>query len=121
MIDNRKFYFRAEEPNKSCLLTMRDILLNCDPNITETRKYGMPCFCYKGKIFCYLWVDKSSNKPYFLFVEGNYLNHPDLEAGKRSRMKILKVNPNLDLPLKTIQTILFEALALYTNGTISIN
>lgn len=83
------FYFDKQEPNKSCLLTMRDMVLNCDSNITKTQKYGMSCFCYKGKMFCYLWVDKKTNEPYFLMVEGKHLTHPDLETGNRSRMKIL--------------------------------
>jgi hypothetical protein len=92
---------------------MRDILLAFNSEVTETTKYGMPCFCYRGKMFCYLWTDKKSNDPYFLLVEGNRLNHPQLEAGSRKRMKIFSVNPNEDLPLATIHEILKEALSLY--------
>ncbi|MGO1672224.1 MAG: DUF1801 domain-containing protein [Sphingobacterium sp.] len=40
------FYLDKEEPNKSCLLALRDIILNQDTAIAETRKWGMPCFCY---------------------------------------------------------------------------
>jgi hypothetical protein len=112
------FYLNREEPNKSCLLAMRDRVLNYDKNITETRKYGMPCFCFKNKMFCYLWVDKKSQEPYFLMVEGNYLDHPDLESGNRSRMKILKINPNKDLPIASIDFIMKQALDLYRNGFI---
>ena len=107
------FYFDKQEPNKSCLLAMREIILNYDKNITETQKYGMPCFCYKGKMFCYLWVDKKSNDPYFLMVEGARINHPELETGNRSRMKILRINPNKDLPIVTIDLIMNQALDLY--------
>ena len=107
------FYIDKDEPNKSCLLTMRNIILNCDKDITETRKYGMPCFCYKGKMFCYLWVDKITTEPYFLFVEGKRLKHPELEIGNRSRMKIFRINARKDLPLKTISLILNDALELY--------
>ncbi len=94
---------------------MRDMVLKYHKNITETRRYGMPCFCYKAKIFCYLWVDKKSNDPYFLMVEGKHLNHPHpkLETGNRSRMKILRVNPNKDLPIATIDLIMSQALGLY--------
>ncbi|WP_341214905.1 DUF1801 domain-containing protein [uncultured Wocania sp.] len=59
------FYFNKQEPNKSCLLTMRNMVLKYDKNITETLKYGMPCFCYKGKMFYYLWVDKKLMTPIF--------------------------------------------------------
>ncbi|MNR67923.1 hypothetical protein D3C85_1921690 [compost metagenome] len=53
-------------------------------------------------------------------VEGKYLDYPELEEGTRSRMKIFRINPNKDLPLKTIKTILQKALDLYKNGTIKI-
>ncbi|CAD0002478.1 DUF1801 domain-containing protein [Flavobacterium chungangense] len=114
------YYLKKEEPNKSCLLALRSIILDQDTNITETQKWGMPCFCYKKKMFCYLWTDKKTNEPYILMVEGKYLDYPELEEGTRSRMKIFRINPNKDLPLKTIETILQKALDLYRNRTIKI-
>lgn len=110
------YYLKEEEPNKSCLLALRSIILNQDTNITETRKYGMPCFCYKKKMFCYLWTDKKTQEPYILMVEGKFLDHPKLEIGERSRMKIFRVNPNKDLPVKAIVSILKSALDLYRKG-----
>tara|TARA_R110002049_G_scaffold9962_1_gene49628 strand:+ start:7165 stop:7341 length:177 start_codon:yes stop_codon:yes gene_type:complete len=53
-------------------------------------------------------------------VEGNYLDHPELETGNRSRMKIFRINPNKDLPIATIDLIMNRALDLYRNGTIKI-
>ncbi|WP_436515899.1 DUF1801 domain-containing protein [Ekhidna sp. To15] len=121
MIDElESFYLSKEEPNKSCLLALRDIILKQDSEVTETRKYGMPCFCYKGKMFCYLWVDKKSNQPYILFVEGKHLDHPNLETGTRARMKILRFNSSADLPIKTIIQLLNQAIDLYRNGVIKI-
>lgn len=111
------YYFSKEEPNRSCLLALRTIILEQDSNITETRKWGMPCFCFRKKMFCYLWVDKKTDEPYILIVEGKHVDHPELEVGKRSRMKIFRVNPNKDLPMATIQFILNQALDLYRNGT----
>lgn len=116
----QKYYLNQEEPNKSCLLALRDIILNQDTNVTETQKWRMPCFCYKKKMFCYLWTDKKTHKPYILMVEGQYLDHPDLEQGDRTRMKILKVDPNTDLPVKKIDDILQKALNLYRHGVITI-
>ncbi|MBL4704930.1 MAG: DUF1801 domain-containing protein [Flavobacteriales bacterium] len=115
-----RFYLEKEEPNKSCFLALRSIVLSCDENINETRKYGMPCFCFGKKMFCYLWTDKKSNEPYLLMVEGKLLNHPELESGSRSRMKILRINPIEDLQMSTINAVLNEALALYKNGVIKI-
>ncbi|RKE95391.1 DUF1801 domain-containing protein [Ichthyenterobacterium magnum] len=117
---NDTFYFNKEEPNKSCLLTLRNIILDQDESITETKKYSMPCFCYKNKMFCYLWIDKKTEEPYILFVEGLRLHHPKLEIGKRSRMKVFRVNPNEDIPLNIIKVLLKTALDLYKNGTIII-
>jgi len=53
-------------------------------------------------------------------VEGKYLDLPELEQGNRSRMKIFRVNPNKDLPIKTINNILKAALDLYRDGTLRI-
>ena len=107
------FYLEKKEPNKSCLLALRTIILGIDKQVTETKKYGMPCFCYNNKMFCYLWVDKKTEEPYILFVEGKYLTHPNLEEGNRSRMKIFRVNPNKDIPVDDIKLLLNDALNLY--------
>ena len=115
---NDKYYLSQKEPNRGCLLALRGIILKQDANITETTKYGMPCFCYRKKMFCYLWTDKKINEPYILLVEGKHLEHPKLEVGKRSRMKIFRVDPNKDLPVQTIQSILNQALDLYKNGIV---
>jgi len=112
------YYLSKEEPGKSCLLALRSIILEQDSHITETQKYGMPCFCYKNKMFCYLWTDKKTDEPYLLMVEGRHLEDSDLEAGERSRMKIFRVNPDKDLPVQKIKSILQKALDLYRNGTI---
>jgi hypothetical protein len=117
---NHNFYLDQPEPNKSCLLAMRDMVLELDAAISETRKYGMPCFCYQGKMFAYLWVDKKSKEPYFLMVEGKHLQHPKLEVGTRARMKIFRINPNEDLPVSDIHSIMNQALDLYKTGTIKI-
>ncbi len=107
------FYLNKDEPNRSCLLTLRNIILGQDPNISETQKYGMPCFCYRQKMFCYLWTDKKTDEPYILMVEGKLLDHPELEEGNRSLMKIFRVSPNRDIAVDTISYILQSALALY--------
>lgn len=114
------YYLNQEEPNKSCLLALRSFIMKQDEFVTETKKYGMPCFCYQKKMFCYLWVDKKTQEPYILFVEGKYLHHPMLETGTRARMKIFRVNANDDLPVSTIEELLQQSLQLYRNGTIAI-
>ena len=114
------FYLNKTESVKGCLLALRDIILQKDPNVSETVKWGMPCFCYKKKMFCFLWTDHRNGSPYLLMVEGKYLDHPELEAGSRSRMKIFRVNEEQDLPIDTIEQLLNDALNLYRSGTIGI-
>lgn len=116
----QQYYLNKEEPQKGCLLALRQIILDQDDNISETQKWGMPCFCYKNKMFCYLWTDKKTQEPYLLMVEGKHLNHPQLEVGSRARMKIFRVDPDKDIPIKTIVTILNAAIDLYKKGIIKI-
>jgi hypothetical protein len=111
--DPDHFYITQSEPNKSCLLALRTLILIQNKEVSETRKYGMPCFCYQKKAFCYLWTDKKTTEPYILFVEGKALDHPKLEKGTRSRMKILRVNPNKDIPRRTVAILLKTALEIY--------
>ena len=110
------FYLSQPEPNQSCLLALRKIILDQDAQIEETVKYGMPCFTYNKKMFCYLWTDKKTKEPYLLMVEGKQLNHPLLETGNRARMKILRVDPNKDIPVTMIHEVLEMALDVYRKG-----
>jgi Domain of unknown function (DU1801) len=110
------FYLEKDEPLKSCLFALREIILSQDQEITSAWKYGMPFFCYKKKMFCYLWVHKKYRQPYIGIVEGKYFDHPSLISEKRSRMKIMLIDVNKDLPLDTINTILQKAINLYKFG-----
>ena len=110
-IDN--WYLNKEEPIKSCLQSLRTIILRQKAPITEAWKYSMPFFCIGGEIVCYLWVHKKHGKPYLGIVEGEKINHPDLIEEKRARMKILLIDPAKNLPVKKIETILKETFALY--------
>ncbi len=112
-VDLHEFYLNHQEPVKSCLLALRSIILSQDVHVSETRKWGMPCFCYHGKMFCYLWTDKKTGDPYLLMVEGKHLEHPGLIAGNRSRMKIFPVDPVKDIPLDSIEKLLQKALDHY--------
>jgi Domain of unknown function (DU1801) len=110
-IDN--FYLQKEEPLKSCLFALRAFILIYDKNITEAWKYKMPFFCYRGKMFCYLWIDNKTRQPYIGIVEGKNIDHPVLVRGNRSRMKIILIDPNKDLPVKIIDTIFKRAIKCY--------
>lgn len=117
-LDN--FYEQQEEPIRGCLLALRSIIVTQDENVTATLKYGMPCFCYKGKMFVFLWVHKKLHQPYILIVEGEHFNEAFLLQEKRSRMKIMLFDADKDIPVKKVKDILKKALDLYRNGVVKI-
>ena len=73
----------------------------------------MPFYYFNGKMFCYLWTHKAKAIPYVGIVEGGRIDHPDLIQEKRARMKILLINPALDIDEQKIRTILKEATKFY--------
>ena len=107
------YFLQKEVPVKSCLLFLREHILNYNPNITEAWKYRMPFYCYKGRMFCYLWTHKKSGLPYIGIVEGKKIDHPALIIEDRARMKIMLLDPETDLPIETIDSILKMALSFY--------
>lgn len=108
-----RFFVEKDEPEKSCLQFLRSHLTTFDPHITEEWKYGLPFYCYRGKMFCYLWIHKKYKQPYIGIVEGGRIEHPQLLKEKRARMKVFLVDPLQDVPVKTIDKILKEALTFY--------
>ena len=108
------FFLQKDEPVKGCLQFLRDLILNHDKNITEAWKYGMPFYCYKGKMFCYLWVHKKTHNPYIGIVEGRRIEHPLLAIEDRARMKIMQVDAGDDIPVETIKEILKMAIDIYS-------
>lgn len=117
-LDN--YYLDLEEPQKSTLQALRSIILGFDNHISETQKYGMPCFLYKKNILCYLWIDKKTREPYILMTEGKYLDNPELEQGDRARMKILRINPDADIQIETVKSVLADAIDIYTKGIVKL-
>ena len=111
-LDN--FYLQKDEPEKSCLLALKDIILKHNSEITAEWKYKLPFFYFKGKMLCYLWIHKKYKKPYIGFVDGNLINHEDLLQEKRARMKILLIDQNEDLPVSNIKFNLDQAIMLRT-------
>lgn len=110
-LDN--YYLQKDEPVKSCLTFLRQHILNFDSDITEALKYGMPFFCYNGKMICYLWVHKKYGQPYLGIVEGASMKHPDLITENRARMKIFLIDSGKDIPIKKMNAILKEMISLY--------
>jgi hypothetical protein len=118
MTDLDNFYLQQDGPTQSCLLALRRIILAQDKEVVHAWKYGMPFFCFRGKMFCYLWVHKKYKQPYLGIVEGKRFDHPALIGEKRSRMKIMLFDPNKDLPIDIINSVLQKAINFYKTGII---
>lgn len=108
-----QFFLNKREPERSVFMALREIILGYDPEITPAWKYRMPCFCFRGKPFCYLWKDKNSGTPYLLIVKGGQIEHPRLQQGDRARMKIFPIDVNQDIPMEELYEVFNLAKALY--------
>lgn len=116
--DIENYFHQKPEPLKSCLWAIRQLILSQDGLVREVWRYKMPFYCLDMqekslRRFCYLWVDKKTQQPYVGIVDGNRIEHPDLLLEKRSRMKVLYVDPHQDLPIDKINQILQLAIQLY--------
>lgn len=112
-LDN--FYLQYEEPTRGCLLALKEIILKHSSQITAEWKYKLPFFYFNGKPLCYLWLHKKYKNPYIGFVDGNLIDDVNLLVEKRSRMKILLIDKNEDLPVEKINHILTQALYICLN------
>ena len=108
-----EYFEQKPEPIKSCMLALRYYILNYNNQIAEAWKYRMPFFCINGKMFVYLWTNKESGLPYVGIVEGKKIDHPLLIQEKRSRMKILPIDPEQDLPISDLDNVLNQAIRFY--------
>lgn len=106
------FFLNQEEPVKSCLLALKTVIREIDPEIELSLRYGMPFFILKGKRFCYLWTHKKHQQPYIGFVDGNQMNHPQLLQENRTRMKILLIDPEKDIPVELVRKLVLEAISI---------
>ncbi|MEP7094799.1 MAG: hypothetical protein ABI793_12150 [Flavobacterium sp.] len=71
-------------------------------------------------MFCYLWIHKKHKQPYIGIVEGKHFEESFLIQEDRSRMKIMLLDSNVDLPIEAIENVIEKALNLYKTGIIKI-
>ncbi len=111
--DAGTFFKQLHEPVKTCMLSLREMILMQDMQVRETFKYGMPFYCYKKKMFCYLWMHHVSRKPYIGILNGDRVQHPLLLTENRAKIKIMLFDAYRALPAETVQNILKQAIDLY--------
>lgn len=112
MLPQDNYYLKFEEPTKGTLLALRSIIIASHESIETMWSYSMPFFKVGGKRFCYLWTDKKTGFPYIGFVNGNLMYHPELVQGSRSRMKVYRINPNLEIDIDRLNEILHTAIKI---------
>jgi hypothetical protein len=112
-----KIYSKYPEPIHSLFLALRDVILATDDQNNESISHSAPFFRLKNKTVCYLWVHKSTNKPYIGFPEGFRMpEHSSLSFHNRKRIKSLWINPLEDIPVKLIQRFVAESVDLLMNS-----
>lgn len=95
------YYLSKPEPYQSCLLALRDLILNANAEICQVRKYQIPFFTYKDKKLGYLWLNGKKLMLGFcvdrrLQVELN----PDVKP--KDKYESIQIDPNADLPVDLI-------------------
>ncbi|WAC09407.1 DUF1801 domain-containing protein [Dyadobacter pollutisoli] len=105
-----QFFMNKPEPARSCMSALRHLILKFDMSVAEIWRYSMPFYTFEGKRFCYIWVEKKTGRPYIGIVDGKLIEHPFLIAEKRTRMKIIPIDPAEDLPLELIYEIFQQAI-----------
>ncbi|HWY10537.1 MAG TPA: DUF1801 domain-containing protein [Bacteroidia bacterium] len=104
-------FLKHGEPHQSCMLFLRKWLIA--QGLEEKFKYMTAMYYYKDKAFCYLTVSGKDKKLYLGFVKGHLMKHPKLEQEGRKQIKVLYLNPEKDLPIKTLNEIVKTGKKLY--------
>ncbi len=94
------YYLSKPEPYQSCLLALKDFILQVNPGINHERKFQIPFFMYKGKKLGYLWLDKKKLKLGFCLDKS--LQQPINGAKPKDQYESMIIDPNEDLPIDII-------------------
>ncbi len=111
--DIDRYFLEKEEPVKSCMQALRQYISHYDKHVKEYWRYKVPLYKHQERMFCHLWTDKKTSHPYIAFAEGRHMDHPMLEQGNRTRMKVLPIDPHHDLPIELLDEIFALAVAAY--------
>ena len=105
------YFLKQPEPQQSCMLYLRKWLIG--QGFEEQFKYMTAMYYFKSKPFCYLSYSSKSDKLYVGFIKGYLMKHPKLEQEGRKQIKVIYLNPEKDLPIKTLHEIVRAAKKLY--------
>ena len=105
------YFAKQPEPQQSCMLFLRKWLMG--QGLEEQYKYMTAMYYFKGKPLCYLSVSSKEKNLYVGFIKGHLMKHPKLEKEGRKQIKAIYLDPEKDLPVKTLGEIVKMAKKLY--------
>ena len=101
------YYLSKPEPYQSCLLALKDIILNASPAICHERKFQIPFFTYEGRKLGYLWLNRK--KLMLGFCLDKSLQEETPGDKLKDKYESIEINPNEDIPVDYI----LQKLAYY--------
>ena len=109
-VDN--YFITLAEPERSCLLFLRQFILDFSNSITEKRKFNTPFYYVNTKWMSFLSFDPKTKEIYISFVDGFKMQHPQLVSEGRKKMKIFRIDAHKDVDVKSLKEILEKAVKL---------
>lgn len=105
------YFLKQPEPHQSCMLFLRKWLI--EQGLEEHYKYTTAFYYFNNKPFCYMSVRAKDAQLYLGFVKGYLIKHPQLEKEGRKQIKVVYIDPQKDLSVKTLSEIIKLAKKLY--------
>ncbi|MEQ8240397.1 MAG: DUF1801 domain-containing protein [Cyclobacteriaceae bacterium] len=105
-----EYFETKQEPMKSFLLALKDVILRYDSAMMISWKWRTPFFSFGEKMICYFSIQNKTKRPYLGFGFGSELHHPALLSEGRKMIKVLYFDENEDVDVDLVYEILDEAV-----------
>jgi hypothetical protein len=94
------YYLSKPEPYQSCLLALKDIVLQVNPAICQVRLFQIPFFTYKDKKLGYLWLDRKKLKMGFCLDKSLQAVTPGIKP--KDQYESMIIDPDEDIPIDIV-------------------
>ncbi|MEO3404164.1 DUF1801 domain-containing protein [Mucilaginibacter sp. CAU 1740] len=108
------YYLSKPEPYQSCILALKDLILNFNAEICHERKFQIPFFTYKGKKLGYIWLNRKKLLLGFC-LDKSLIEVPE-GVKPKDQYESMLIDPNADLPIELIIEKLEYYLELIDRG-----
>jgi len=103
------YYLNKPEPYRSCLLALKNIIMQTNPGVVHERKFQIPFFTYKSKKLGYLWLNRK--KLMLGFCLDKSLQETIGGVKPKDKYESMQIDANADIPID----IILEKLRYYLN------